>query len=114
MQDGEISDDTRIKAVLPTIQYLIDEGAKVILITHFGRPGEHVIEELSVDPIAKHVGKLLNRTVHKTNEVYGNEVDEPISKMEPSDVLLLENARCEPREEKNDPELATQLGHLAD
>src|SRR5699024_6866981 len=114
MQDGEISDDTRIKAVLPTIQYLTDEGAKVILITHFGRPKGQVVEELRVDPIAKHLGKLLNKTVHKTNEVYGNEVDEAISKMESGDVLLLENARFEPGEEKNDPELAKQLGHLAD
>lgn len=114
MQDGEISDDTRIKAVLPTIQYLTNEGAKVILITHFGRPKGQVVEELRVDPIAKHLGKLLNKTVHKTNEVYGNEVDEAISKMESGDVLLLENARFEPGEEKNDPELAKQLGHLAD
>src|SRR5699024_7031724 len=109
MQDGEISDDTRIKAVLPTIQYLTDEEAKVILITHFGRPKGQVVEELHIDHIAKHVGKLLNKTVHKTNEQYGNEVDEIMYKMESGDVLLLANAVFEPGEEKNDPELAKQL-----
>src|SRR5699024_5599398 len=114
MQAGEISDDTRIKAVLPTIQYLTNEGAKAILITHFGRPKCKAVEELRVDPIATHLAKLLNKTEHKTNEVYGNKFDESLNTMETGDVLLLENARFEPGEEKNDPELAKQLGHLAD
>lgn len=114
MQDGEITDDTRIRAVLPNINYLIEKGAKVILMTHLGRPKGKVDEALRVNPVADRLGELLNQKVHKTNEVYGSAVDEAIAKLDTGDVLLLENVRFEPGEEKNDPELAKKLGDLAD
>lgn len=114
MQDGEVTDDTRIRAAIPTIQYLIEQGAKVILASHLGRPKGEAVEELRLDPVAKRLSNLMDRTVTKTDEAYGSEVDEAISQMESGDVLLLENVRFYPGEEKNDAELAKQFANLAD
>ncbi|KGP72875.1 phosphoglycerate kinase [Pontibacillus yanchengensis Y32] len=114
MQDGEVTDDSRIRAAIPTIQYLIEQGAKVILASHLGRPKGEAVEELRLDPVAKRLSNLMDRTVTKTDEAYGSEVDEAISQMESGDVLLLENVRFYPGEEKNDAELAKQFANLAD
>ncbi|EGL83715.1 Phosphoglycerate kinase [Caldalkalibacillus thermarum TA2.A1] len=113
--DGErITDDTRIRAALPTIKYLIEQGAVVILASHLGRPKGQVKEELRLDPVAKRLADLLGKEVYKADEAIGPEVEQQIAKLEPGEVLLLENVRFYPGEEKNDPEFAKQLAKLAD
>lgn len=114
MQAGEVTDDTRIRAALPTIQYMVEKGAKVILASHLGRPKGKIVEELRLDPVAKRLSDLLGKPVLKTDEVVGSEVEEAIAKLENGDVLLLENVRFEAGEEKNDPELAKAFAALAD
>ena len=114
MQDGQVTDETRIRAALPTIEYLRKEGAKVILASHLGRPKGKAVDELRLDPVAKRLGEHLGIEVRKTNEAYGPEVEQTISEMNEGDVLLLENVRFYPGEEKNDPELAKQFASLAD
>ncbi|SEM85198.1 phosphoglycerate kinase [Candidatus Frackibacter sp. WG12] len=114
MEDGKVTDDTRIRAALPTIEYLIKEDAKVILMAHLGRPGGEPKADLRLDPVAKELANLLNKTVYKTDETVGAEAKKAISQMEDGDVVLLENTRFNPGEKKNDPEFAKQLGELAD
>src|SRR5699024_8858666 len=114
MQDGKVTDDTRIRAVLPTITYLLDNGAKVILASHLGRPKGKAADELRLDPVAERLGELIGKHVEKTDEVYGEKVDQAISSMENGDVLLLENVRFEIGEEKNDPELVQAFAKMAD
>ncbi|EHL78642.1 phosphoglycerate kinase [Bacillus smithii] len=114
MKDGNVTDDTRIRAALPTIQYLSENGAKVILASHLGRPKGQVVEEMRLTPVAKRLSVLLHKDVRKTNESYGDEVKAEIAKMEDGDILLLENVRFHPGEEKNDPELAKAFAELAD
>ncbi|MGI8315571.1 phosphoglycerate kinase [Halobacillus mangrovi] len=114
MSGEEVTDDTRIKAALPTIKHLIGNGAKVILASHLGRPKGEVVEELRLDPVAKRLSDLLGQTVTKTDEVYGDEVNKALSEMEDGDVLLIENVRFHPGEEKNDAELAKAFADMAD
>jgi len=114
MQDGKITDDTRIRAALPTIQYLIEQGAKVILASHLGRPKGQVVEELRLTEAGKRLSELLGKPVNKTDEAYGETVKAEIAKMNDGDVLLLENVRFYPGETKNDPELAKAFAELAD
>ena len=114
MQDGQITDETRIHAALPTIQYLQEQGAKVILASHLGRPKGKVVEELRLTPVAKRLSEKLGQEVKKADEAYGDSVKALISEMNEGDVLLLENVRFYPGEEKNDPELAKQFAELAD
>lgn len=114
MSDGEVTDDTRIKAALPTIKHLTGNGAKVILASHLGRPKGEVVEDLRLDPVAKRLSDLLGQTVTKTDEVHGSEVDKAFSEMENGEVLLIENVRFHPGEEKNDAELAKAFAAMAD
>ncbi|MGN1399931.1 MAG: phosphoglycerate kinase [Bacillus sp. (in: firmicutes)] len=114
MQEGVITDDTRVRAALPTIQYLIEQGAKVILASHMGRPKGQAVEELRLTPVAKKLSELLGKDVAKADEAYGDTVKAQIAKMNDGDVLLLENVRFYPGEEKNDPELAKEFASLAD
>ncbi|SES41720.1 phosphoglycerate kinase [Salipaludibacillus aurantiacus] len=114
MSNGEVTDDTRIRAALPTIQLLIEKGAKVILASHLGRPKGEAVEELRLDPVAKRLSDLLNQSVLKTDEVYGEEPKKAIEQLDDGGVLLLENVRFEAGEEKNDAELAKQMAELAD
>ncbi|UOY91054.1 phosphoglycerate kinase [Ectobacillus sp. JY-23] len=114
MKDGQITDETRIRAALPTIQYLMEKGAKVILASHFGRPKGQVVEEMRLTPVAKRLGELLGKNVAKTDEAYGPEVQAAIAEMNEGDVLVLENVRFYPGEEKNDPALAKEFAALAD
>jgi phosphoglycerate kinase len=114
MKDGQITDETRIKAALPTIQYLVNAGAKVLLASHLGRPKGQVVEELRLTPVAKRLSELLGTEVKKTDEAYGEAVQAEVAKLNDGDVLLLENVRFYPGEEKNDPELAKSFAELAD
>ncbi|AKG03945.1 phosphoglycerate kinase [Salimicrobium jeotgali] len=114
MKDGEVTDDTRIKAALPTIQHLTGNGAKVILASHLGRPKGEAHDELRLDPVAERLSDLLGAEVLKSDEVYGQEVTKAISEMERGKVLLLENVRFDPGEEKNDAELAKHFADMAD
>ncbi|WLR50505.1 phosphoglycerate kinase [Bacillus tianshenii] len=114
MQDGKVTDDTRIRAALPTIKHLSEQGAKVILASHLGRPKGEVVEELRLNAAAKRLSELLGKDVAKTDEAYGTEVEDAIAKMSDGDVLLLENVRFYPGEKKNDPDFAKALASLAD
>ncbi|MBB3908670.1 MULTISPECIES: phosphoglycerate kinase [Anoxybacillaceae] len=114
MQDGRVTDDTRIRAALPTIQYLSEQGAKVILASHLGRPKGKVVEEMRLTAVAERLSELLGKKVVKTDEAYGEEVKAAIAAMNEGDVLLLENVRFYPGEEKNDQELAQAFAELAD
>ncbi|MDQ0415964.1 phosphoglycerate kinase [Croceifilum oryzae] len=114
MEQGKITDDTRIRAALPTIQYLMDQGAKLILASHLGRPKGKVVEEMRLTAVAERLSQLLGKEVTKTNEVIGPEVTEKVSELHNGDVLLLENVRFDAREEKNDAELSRQFAALAD
>ncbi|TFH61706.1 phosphoglycerate kinase [Peribacillus frigoritolerans] len=114
MQDGKISDDTRIKAALPTISYLTEQGAKVILASHLGRPKGQVVEELRLAPVAERLSELSGKDVQKAEEAYGETVQSIIENMQNGEILLLENVRFYPGEEKNDQELAKSFAALAD
>lgn len=114
MKNGEITDDTRIRAALPTINYLTEQGAKVILASHLGRPKGKVVEELRLDSVARHLSNVTGTEVLKTDAVYGSEVDEAISQLNEGDILLIENVRFEAGEEANDPELAKAFAEMAD
>lgn len=114
MQDGKISDDTRIKAALPTITYLIEQGAKVILASHLGRPKGQVVEELRLTPVAERLSQLIGKDVKKADEAHGEAVQTIINGLNDGEILLLENVRFYPGEEKNDPELAKEFAKLAD
>lgn len=114
MKDGIITDDTRIQAALPTIQYLVGEGAKVILASHLGRPGGEVKEELRLAPIAKHLETLLDQKVEALSESIGETVEAKVVEMEDGDVILLENVRFHAGEQKNDETLSKAFARLAD
>ncbi|WP_126428628.1 phosphoglycerate kinase [Brevibacillus marinus] len=114
MQEGRITDDTRIRAALPTIRYLREQGAKVILASHLGRPKGKVVEELRLTPVAEHLAQLLGAPVQKLDDCIGPQVEAAVQAMQPGDVILLENVRFHPGEEKNDPALAQAFAQLAD
>ena len=111
---GEITDDTRIIASLPTIQYLLEQKAAVILMAHLGRPKGQVKPELSLAPVAKHLGKLLGKKILFASDCVGEAVQAAASKLKPGHILLLENLRFHKEEEKNDMDFAEKLASLAD
>lgn len=111
---GEITDDTRITASLPTIQYLLEQKAAVILMAHLGRPKGQVKPELSLAPVAKHLGKLLGKKILFAPDCVGEAAQAAASKLKPGHILLLENLRFHKEEEKNDMEFAEKLASLAD
>jgi phosphoglycerate kinase len=111
---GEITDDTRIRASLPTINYLIDHDARVILLSHLGRPNGKVNDKLRLRPVAERLQQLLGKPVQYVGETVGPKAVEAVNRLEPGSVLLLENVRFYPGEEANDPEFAGQLASLAD
>lgn len=119
IDNGNITDDTRIRAAVPTIQDLTSKGAKVILSSHFGRPDgvdkmSRVTEKLRLTPVAKRLSELLGKEVKKTDDCIGDEVAATVAAMQNGDVLLLENVRFYPEEEKNDPAFAQKLASIAD
>ena len=114
MEDGRISDDNRIRAALPTIHYLRERDARVVLCSHLGRPNGVVDESARLAPIAEGLEDVLGEPVSYVTECIGIEAEAAVAAMEPGEVLLLENLRFHPGEEKNDPEFAAQLARLAD
>ncbi|MGL5061113.1 MAG: phosphoglycerate kinase [Microcoleus sp.] len=113
LDGGNITDDTRIRAALPTIQDLTSKGAKVILCSHFGRP-KGVTEKLRLTPVAARLSELLGKEVKKTDDCIGDAVAAAVGAMQNGDVILLENVRFYPEEEANDPEFAKKLASVAD
>lgn len=108
----DITDDTRIRAALPTIQYLLQHGASVILMSHLGRPDGQVVDKLSLAPVAKRLSELLGQSVAMAPDCVGQQVEEMAHALQPGQVLLLENLRFHKAEEKNQPEFAQQLAAL--
>lgn len=115
-ETGRITDDRRIRAALPTIQYLINHGAKTILVSHLGRPKgkPEDREKFTLKPVAERLGELLGKPVPLAPDCIGPEVQKMVQALGEGDVLLLENVRFHPQEEKNDPEFAKQLADLAE
>ncbi|WP_026369670.1 phosphoglycerate kinase [Kallotenue papyrolyticum] len=110
----QITDDTRIRAALPTIQYLLDHGASVVLLSHLGRPKNKVVDALRLDPVARRLSELLGRPVKKIDVTTGPEAEAAAQALQPGEVLLLENTRFDPREEANDESMARELARLGD
>lgn len=114
MEQGKITDDTRMRATLPTIQYLLDHGASVVLMSHLGRPKKKVVEELRLAPIAEHLAALLDRPVKAVPVTTGPEAEAAAQALKPGEVLMLENTRFDPREEANDEGMARELARMGD
>ncbi len=114
LKEGSVADDTRIRAVLPTLNYLLEQDAALILCSHLGRPKGKTVPELRMDPIATRLAELLGRPVKKLDDCVGLEVEAVVKAMRPGDVVLLENTRFHPEERANDPEFARQLAALAE
>ena len=112
LKDGEITDDMRIRSATPTLQALLERGARLIVCSHLGRPKGKVVEELRLAPVARAIGRLMGREVHAVPDVVGPEAQAASASM--ADVVLLENLRFEPGEEANDPDFAAALASLAD
>lgn len=114
LANGKVADDTRIRGALPTIQYLLEQGAAVILMSHLGRPKGQMREELRMDPVARRLSELLGRKAIKLDDCIGPEVEQAAANLQAGQVVLLENLRFHPEEEENDLDFAQQLASLAD
>ncbi|MGI8549863.1 MAG: phosphoglycerate kinase [Dehalococcoidia bacterium] len=112
--DGTVTDDTRIRAALPTLRYLVERGAKIVLCSHLGRPDGKVVPALSLRPVALRLEHLLGRPVRFVDDCVGPEVEAAVRDLRAGDLLLLENLRFHPEEEQNDPAFAGRLAALAD
>lgn len=110
----KVTDDTRIRAALPTINYLLEQGASVILMSHLGRPKKKVAEEFRLKPVADHLQSLLDAPVNYIQTTTGAEAEAAAQALQAGQVLLLENTRFDPREESNDPAMAEELAKLGD
>jgi len=113
-EQGNITEDTRIVESLPTLQYLLEKGARVVIMAHMGRPKGQVVEKLRLDPVAKRLSELLKQPVKKLDDCIGSEVEATVAKMQNGETVLLENLRFYAQEEKNEQSFATQLAKLGD
>jgi phosphoglycerate kinase len=113
-ENGMIVDDTRISAAIPTIEFILGQGARLILMSHLGRPNGKADAKYSLKEVALHLGRLLNKKVSMAGDCIGPEVQEMSRQLSPGEVLMLENVRFYPGEEKNDPEFSRQLALLGD
>jgi len=114
MREGQITDDTRIRAALPTINTLLEQGASLVLMSHLGRPKGEPNPQYSLQPVAEHLANLLDTPVHFCETTVGPAAEEATTKLVPGNVLLLENTRFDPRETKNGTDMAQQLAKLGD
>jgi phosphoglycerate kinase len=114
IKDGAVGDDTRIRAAMPTLQYLLDHGAAVILCSHLGRPKEGPDPKFSLKPVATHLSQLMGKPVAFAEDCIGPKAEAAAKALKPGGVLLLENTRFHPEEEKNDPGMSKQLASLAE
>jgi len=114
LQDGKITDDTRVRAALPTLKDLLARGAALVVASHLGRPKGQVKRELSLKPVADRLSELLGRPVTILSDCIGPEVEAAARAMKPGDVIMLENLRFHPEEEKGEDEFAKQLAGLAE
>ena len=113
-EQGAITDNSRMTKALPTIQYLLEKGARLIIMSHLGRPDGEVKEDMRLTPIAKHLEELLGKPVKKLNEAIGPAVKMEIETMQDGEMIMLENTRFYPGEETNDPEFIKQLAELGE
>lgn len=114
MADGVITDETRIRAAIPTIDYLVEQGAKVILASHLGRPKGEVKEDMRLTAVGIRLAEIIGKPVTKLDESIGQDVEATVANMQNGDIVLLENVRFHAGEEKNDPALAEQFAKIAD
>lgn len=114
MEEGRVTDETRIRAAIPTIEYLVEQGAKVILASHLGRPKGEVNEDMRLTAVGERLSELMDRPVKKLDESIGAEVEAAVEAMEEGDIVLLENVRFHKGEEKNEEQLSTAFARLAD
>jgi phosphoglycerate kinase len=114
LADGKVTDDSRIRAAIPTIAYLLQAGARVILASHLGRPDGKVSDSLRLRPVGLRLGELLRRNVPVTGDALGLGTEDAIKRLRPGEVLLLENLRFHAEEEKDDPDFAAALASYAD
>lgn len=111
---SEITDDTRIRATLPTLNHILEQDGKLVLMSHLGRPQGKPNEQLKLDPVGTRLSKLLNRPVKKLDDCIGLTIEKTVSKMQPGEVILLENLRFHPEEKANDDDFSRKLAFLGD
>jgi phosphoglycerate kinase len=114
MKDGNVADDTRILAATPTIRYLINENARLVLCSHLGRPKGQRVSELSLYPVALHLSELIGKPIAFSGDCIGPEAEEKVQALNPGEILLLENTRFHPEEKKNDPDFSKALASMGE
>lgn len=114
IEAGKVLDDTRIRRTIPTIEYLLERKAILILCSHLGRPKGKILPELSLKPVAQRLSEIIKKDVHFSEEIIGENLIKKINSLSPGEIILIENIRFDPREEKEDEEFAKELRKLAD